>query len=319
METNPAAEVSQASVEDRLAAAFEKAGMRDDPQSEEEVTDDQPEASPDDTDDTEEESPEAEASPEETTEDAEEVEYEGKSYKLPKELKDALLRQQDYTKKTQEVAATRRSVEERAQALQAEVEFNAAHFNKALEAHALNAQLQQFAQVNWAELAEADSARYLMLDRQQRTLQDAANRVNAELQQLGGEFLQKKQEARQKAQAKCIEELRRDYKDFGPELLRSLDETGRKFGFSAEELSQVTDPRMIRVLHAATQYQKLQGKSIADKKVQGVKPVQVKSARSAQGSQANAQMAELKSRLQKTGKSSDAEALLAARFAKSMR
>ena len=33
-----------------------------------------------------------------------EAEYEGKTYKVPKELKDALLRHQDYTQKTQEVA-----------------------------------------------------------------------------------------------------------------------------------------------------------------------------------------------------------------------
>ena len=40
-----------------------------------------------------------------------EVDYNGKSYCLPPELKDALLRQADYTRKTQELAEGRRALE----------------------------------------------------------------------------------------------------------------------------------------------------------------------------------------------------------------
>jgi hypothetical protein len=43
--------------------------------------------------------------------DGEEVEWEGNQYRLPKGIKDALLRQADYTRKTQEVAETRREAE----------------------------------------------------------------------------------------------------------------------------------------------------------------------------------------------------------------
>jgi len=313
METNPEVEVSGASVEDKLAAAFEKAGMVDPEQETDEP--DEPEAEAE-----VEAEPEAEAQPDEAEDDAEEVEYEGKAYKLPKELKDALLRQQDYTKKTQDVAERRRAIEEQAQALEARSKFNEEHFAKAVEAHALNSQLQQFAQVDWAGLADSNPSQYLQLDRQHRQLQEAANRVNAELQHLGQQFQGKMLETKQKAQARCIEELKRDFKDFGPDLLRKLDETGRAFGFTGDELAQVTDPRMIRVLHAATQYKALQGnKTIADKKVQTAKPVQIKAARTAQTSQANAQLQAARDRLRKTGKSADAEAFLAQRFAKSMR
>jgi hypothetical protein len=308
-------EVSEASVEDRLAAAFEKAGVVDPPQENDEP--DEPEAEETAAEAAE---PEAQAQPDEATDAAEDIEYEGKAYKLPKELKDALLRQQDYTRKTQDVAELRRTTEQKAQELEVRAKFNETHFAKAVEAHALNSQLQQFAQVDWAGLAENNPSQYLQLDRQHRTLQEAANRVNADMQHLGQQFQSQMLETKQKAQAKCIEELKRDFKDFGPDMLRKLDETGRTFGFSGEELAQVTDPRMIRVLHAAAQYKALQGtKSIVEKKVQDAKPVQVKAARSAQTSQANAQLTEARDRLRKTGKTSDAEAFLAARFAKSMR
>ena len=49
--------------------------------------------------------------PIEVEEEAEEVDFEGKKYLVAKELKDALLRQSDYTRKTQEVAETRKQIE----------------------------------------------------------------------------------------------------------------------------------------------------------------------------------------------------------------
>ncbi len=319
-ETTPQ-EVSQpVSVEDKLAAAFERAGMKDDPP---EDTDPADEPEDDDSPEPEDDDPEAQAQPGETDEepgDGEEVEFEGKAYKLPKELKDAVLRQKDYTQKTQQVAEQRRVVETQAEALKAEAEFNKTNFEKVVQAHALGAQLQQFAQIDWSRLAREDSAQYLSLDRQQRDLQDAFNRVQADVQNAANGFQQTKQQAKQKAQALCVEALKKDFPDFGTEFLKNLDDTGKAYGFSGEELASIVDPRMVRVLHAAMQYKKLQGsKSLVAKKVQDARPVQVKGARSAQTSQANAQLQSLKQQLQKTGKTKDAEAFLAARFAKAMR
>lgn len=308
------------SPEDRLAAAFERAGMKDpEPPPEadefedagESVSEAEPEAAAE-TAETE-EAPEAEA---------EEVEYEGKAYKLPKELKDALLRQQDYTKKTQEVAERRRFVEQQEQALELHRQFNEQHSEKVGQLRALEAQLQQFSQVNWEELATTNAAQYLQLDRQQRMLQDAAMRLNGDVQKLASEFQTKVNEQRRKAQATCVEELKREFKDFGPEFIRGLDETGRSFGFSGEELAQIVDPRVIRVLHAASQYMKLRSaKPIAEKRVPAVesKPLAVKGARTANQSMQSAQLTEAKARLKQTGKASDAESFLAMRFAKAMR
>lgn len=310
---------------DALTAAFERAGMKDPPEPVEvDEEEDQPEEASDEesADDSadEESATEDDAEEQPAESDTEEVEFEGKAYKVPKEIKDALLRQADYTRKTQEVAAQRQAAQAQAESIQLQAKFQQANFAKLAEAHALQSQLQQFAQVNWDELANSNPAQYLQLDRQQRQLQEAAMRVNGELQTLGQQFQQQMQAEKQEAQARCIEELKTTFKDFGPELLKSLDETGRHFGFTGEELAAVVDPRMIRVLHAATQQLKLQGsKSLVAKKVQTAAPVQVKGARSAQVSQANAALTEARARLKQTGKTKDAEAFLAARFAKAMR
>ena len=304
--------VTDRDIEDRLAASFEKGGMKDPPP---EVDEEEP-AEP-----TEPEVEETEGKAEETPENPlEEVEYEGKQYALPKELKEALLRQQDYTKKTQEVADRRRQIEEREAQVELVTKFREENFAKSVEAHSLYTRLQQYSQVNWAELADANPGQYLKLDREHRQLQEAFNRTQAEMQHMGQEFQTKLAETRQRAQAKCIEELKRDLKDFGPELLRKLDDAGASYGYSGTELASVADPRAIRVLHDAMKYRELQkAGSLARKQVQDVKPVQVKTASSAQSRQATTQLSEARDRLKKTGKASDAEAFLAARFAKSMR
>lgn len=320
METTPAAEVSP---EAKLTAAFERAGLKDDPEPPDPDEADEPEEQAEAADDSD---PEAKAQPDDGSDDAtgaddgEEVEFEGEAYKLPKKLKDALLRQKDYTQKTQQVAELRKTTEDQAEAVKAEGEFNKAHFDKVVQAHAIGAQLQQMSQIDWEKLVQEDPAQYLRLDKQQRNLQEALNRLQGDIQQAQGEFQQKRTFAKQKAQAQCVEALKKDFKDFGPDLLNKLDETGKSFGFSGEELASIVDPRMVRVLHAAMQFKKLQGsKSLIEKKVQDAKPVQVKAARSAQTSQANAQIVAAKQQMKKTGKTADVESFLAARFAKAMR
>lgn len=304
-ETTPEAEVS---VEDKLAAAFEKAGYRDSEEEpvepvEEEVVSGE-EAS----------EPEAEEATPEPDADFEEVEYEGKEYKLPKELKDALLRQKDYTQKTQRAAEELRVAQELKNQAELQQQFVASHSDALAEATSIQRQLQQYNQLDWAKLADENPAEYLKLDRQQRQLHEAFQVSQQKLNGIAQEFQQKATEARQKAQAKCVETLKSEIKDFGPELLKKLDETAISFGFTAQELSQVADPRMIRVLHAAMQYKTLQRGTVATKKVQTGKPVQVNTARSANQTQSNTQLKAAKERALKTGSKADVENFLAQRF-----
>lgn len=316
-ETNPQAEVS---AEDKFAAIFEKQGVKDTPNPEE-VKEPEPEEVEETTDEAAEtDDSDAEGTTEETAEAAEEVEFEGKAYKLPKELKDALLRQADYTRKTQEVADHRKTVEQQAAEVRMQAEFQQAHMPKLVELRTMEAQLQQYGQIDWPKLVESDPSQAMLLQIQQRDLQAKADAIRGDVQRLAQEHGQKAAELRQQAQARCIEQVRKEIKGFDADMLKGIDDTARTFGFTGEELSQVTDPRVVRVLHAAMQYQKLQGsKSIADKKVLNVKPVTVTTARTAQPNMQAKQMNDARARLKSTGRPADAEALLAARFARNMR
>ena len=50
---------------------------------------------------------------------------------------------------------------------------------------------------------------------------------------------------------------------FSKELVQKLNATGRNFGFSDEELGGITDPRLVKVLHAAMQFEAMQAKKPA--------------------------------------------------------
>lgn len=316
--------VTDQSIEDKIAAAYEReerAG-KEPPEPKPEPQETQSEATEEVVSEAETENTEAD---EENTDGLEEVEYEGEQFRLPPKLKEALLRQKDYTQKSQDVAERGRLLEERQAALQTESAFREQHFAKAVEAHGLQQRLQQFENIDWSKLADDNPGEAIKLHTQFTQLQSKFASVKEEMQGLNAQFSSQMAENRQKAQTQCLQELKRFFPDLanaekGPALLRQLNDTGVSYGFTSQELASIVDPRMIRVLHAAMQYKKLQSaKPLADKKVTNVKPVQVTASRTSQSSQQASQLAEMKSKAMKSGKPGDVEAFLAARFAKAMR
>lgn len=189
--------------------------------------------------------------------DEEEIEYDGEKYKVPKALREAFLRQQDYTQKTQAVAEQRRALEAQAAEMQREAEARQQLFAEYAEAYALDNQLKQYSQIDWAALIESDPQQAMLLDRQMRELQQ--NRDN-----LVASFTQKQQQQALQAQqeaARRLQEgravLERDIKGWSPEVAKQLNVYGQEAGFSAEELSNVSDPRYIKVLHKAWQFDQM--------------------------------------------------------------
>jgi hypothetical protein len=296
MSTNPEVEVPEQSVTDRLESLFSE----------------EPEAEA-----PEEDTPEAEAEPEEEATDepeaaeaddeAEEVEYEGKAYKLPKELKGALLRNQDYTRKTQEVAELRKAAEEKATFLEEVEQLRGKTFERAVKLSAIDAQLEQFNQINWDQLATADQSEYLRLDRMQQRLQRQRDEVHGEIQQAITQERQKTAEARQQMLSKGAAELARDIKGWGPQLSAAIVDNGKAYGFNESELTQITDPRYVKALHDAYQWRKLQAsKPEVQKKAASAKPMTV-SSRSAPQAQREGISQQARQQLRKSGRAEDAE------------
>lgn len=199
----------------------------------------------------------SEESPEEQ-EDGEEIEFEGKAYKVPKEIKEALLRQADYTQKTQAVAEQRKAVEEKAQLLNQREQLMGVAFEKAVELREVQNRLSQFEQIDWQSLADSDPAQATKLNLAYQQLQRQAQQKYTELTQTQAQQEQLNAQQRQQMLVEAQKELRTRLPDFTPEVAEKIKSTAREYGLTDQELASVIDPRHVHILHDAMKWRALQ-------------------------------------------------------------
>lgn len=309
MDTNPEMEVtSNADVEAMLEAQFEKAEKRDskpEPEAKEET-----EAEEVDTD-----QPEAEETAE-AEDEGEDLEVEGDTYRVPKKVKDGFLRQDDYTRKTQEIAEQRRQNEEIGKFLVTQAKIQQAQYAVAVEVKGLADQVAQYETIDWNTLAQQDPAQAMALNMQYQTLQKKHQAKTQELNGIGQQAQQASAKQRETLAAEGAKTIKAKFPNWGAELQSAIATNTKAYGFTDSEVSEIYDPRLVEVLHDAMQWKKLQAsKPSVNKKASAAKPLVKTSARSAQTSQAAKQTNDLKARYQKSGRPDDVEAFLTARFA----
>jgi hypothetical protein len=189
---------------------------------------------------------------EEESEDAEfaEIEVDGKTYKVPSQIKDGYMRHADYTRKTQEVADQRRSVEQYEEKARQIAEISQAEFGHAVTAQKINEQLEQYKQVDWNALEQEDPIGAQQHWRQFQMLKDQHQEAVQSYQQAHNERTQMAQQAT----AKRIEETREFASKNIPGWSEELDDKITKFAtseFSRDELAQAMNPKIYRMLHLA--------------------------------------------------------------------
>lgn len=232
-------------------------------QEDDQITDESGEQeTPDEVADSD-ESDEVESAADEGSDDSEEIEFEGKAYKVPKELKGALLRQSDYTQKTQEVAEQRRAVEERAQALQMQERLMRQTLEQRVELHSLQKQIAQFEQIDWQSLADTDPVQATKLNIQYQQLQRQAGMKYQELQQAQAQNDQLTAQQRQQMLVQAQSDLKARIPEFNdPKTAEAVSQkiktTAREYGISPQELDAIIDPRYVHVLHDAMKWRSLQ-------------------------------------------------------------
>jgi hypothetical protein len=211
-----------------------------------------------------------EANPEEVNaEDSEEedVEFEGKQYRVPKELKDALLRQSDYTRKTQEAAEIRKQAEAYAQRVQVQEQFQRENITALAKIHAIDEQLSAFANLNWNELADADPVQAMKLDRQARQLQAQREQHAQDIAQKHTEFTQRQQQEAARSVGEGLRVLQREIPGWGRELAEKLVSYGMSRGYSEASLRANTNPSAVIDLYRSFTYDEARKKATS-------KPVQ---------------------------------------------
>ncbi|HEX5278938.1 MAG TPA: hypothetical protein VFW28_02555 [Micropepsaceae bacterium] len=192
-----------------------------------------------------------ETAPEAPAGELEEVEHDGRTYRIPKPLKGALLMQADYTRKTQEVAEQRRQHDERVKAFEVDQRVQAEHLSDFARVVAYNDAIAQFDKADWPQIRASNPQLYNDLWFQYQQTKESRDKAVLALQRSVAE----RNSNAQRDSAKRVEEARaalaREFNDWSPELAGKLNQFAVSLGFTPEEVGQVTDPRIVKLLHAA--------------------------------------------------------------------
>jgi len=200
----------------------------------------------------------------------EDLEFNSRSYRVPKDVAEAVKSmQKDYTQKTMSLAEQRKTHE-------AQVRFQQEFQQDVGKVYALNDQLEEFNRVDWNKLTDDDPVLWQKLMNQRQNLE-------MQRQQLVAELSHKQQEAtlrRQQEIAKLAEasesELKRDIRDWTPQKALEIKEFAKsKFGFSEAELEDVkADARIWKLFNLAYQGSKIVSKpALKPRVVQPAQPV----------------------------------------------
>lgn len=193
------------------------------------------------------EQPDDESQPDE--DEDEELEHDGQKYKIPKALKPLLMMQSDYTQKTQSLAEQRKAFEQQQAQQQQSIQQNIKDVAKVV---AIDERLQQFQQVNWQALSNQDPLQAQQLWFEFQSLKESRGQTLEQIKRNDAQA----QQARAAQIAKAAEEgnavLAKELPGWGKEMATNiLNFAHKELGYSMEDLQTITDPRIVKTLHAA--------------------------------------------------------------------
>lgn len=226
----------------------------------EEATDEQDdEESEDETEEDEEPAPVVKITFKVKGEDGEEETVEA----TQEELASSYMRQKDYTKKTQALADRENQA----------VQFLQTKHNEIRTQYTEQAELTRQAIVQMAglrtesemaQLAQTDPAAWVAENQRQQSiaqyLGSLDQKIKGERQQAMQEQQQRQAQTIQQMTVKAWEELGKEKID-KPALAKIYEATSKTYGFSSDELGNVYDHRLVKMMRDATAYQALKSKA----------------------------------------------------------
>lgn len=186
----------------------------------------------------------AEASPEAELVD---VEYEGETFKLPPKLKDALLRQADYTKKTMEVAETRKAIEAARQEAEQARNISTAKINAIGQAQVLDYQIRALEATPIDGLSQ-EQINALRMDL--RDLYDRKNLVSSDIQKLAEVERYTETEELGKLRQQTLQEASALVPNWSDARRTELETLAKELGANLDP-NDITEPWAYKVLHFA--------------------------------------------------------------------
>ncbi len=214
----------------------------------------------------------------------------------------------DYTQKTQKLAEERKAVEIQIQAvkaqeenLKAQAQLQQAFIKGIAKGESLSEQIAQYEAVDWQALSDTDPVQAQKLWISYQQLQTKKTAAVQEIQQKHQSIQQQQALQQQTRLEEARNELLKAFPNWNAEMAKELRESGKQYGFTEQELSNVLDPRTVKLLADAAAYRKLQAQKVnVTNKVAG-KPTVVKPGTKDTKVVARAQNADLMGKLRKSG------------------
>lgn len=207
----------------------------------------------------------------EESEELEEIEFEGKSFRVPKEVKDGLLRQSDYTRKSQDLAERAAIQQQYEAALILNREFEQGVSNELTALQEINYVLNQFKQVDWTKL---DTDSFLRTKHELELFEKKRDEIFSLIQNKRQEFEQRKTEAEHSAIVRGQQYLQKAIPKWEEVSKKEVISYLNKQGYSDQVLSSVKNPVDLVIAYKAMQYDKLtSNKSVALSKAKTALPI----------------------------------------------
>lgn len=309
MSTEQSAPESAPSVESRIAALFSPA-----PEAAAGKTEQEPTVLVEAPEETQ-QPPElaSEAPPED--DGSEEFDADGVTYRLPKELKAKVeawkagqLRQDDYTRKTQEVAALQKQVSVIAETAHAKQQFDQHIAPEREEMAQIESTLKQYKALDWNSLAMEEHFKYRT---QMETLKERAAELKATIGTKEGQYREWSEGQRKALIENGNKFLSQSIKGWGPEAMKQVAGAAKDVGYTSDEIENVFDVRFVRLAHKAAQYDKLMsGKEAALATAQKAPPVVKPGASTGQAAASAERYKATRQALRKSGSVDDAARLI---------
>jgi len=206
--------------------------------------------------------------------DLAELEWDGAKYQVPTKLKEAFMRNEDYTRKTQELAEQRRSLDH-VRTLAEQRQLDGA-FSESVQAETqqvamIDAYLSQATKLDWAQMSTDQMLRHKV----------EIDNLKEQRELLKGAINDKRSQFTQQVKAK-IDEMRGKSRELAAKSIQGFSEQTeadmRKFavseGLAEPEVDNVLlDPRSYKIIWKAMQFDKVQaGTSKVDPAVKTLKP-----------------------------------------------
>lgn len=175
------------------------------------------------------------------------VEYDGKTYKVDPALKDGIMRQSDYTQKTQTISQERKDFEAKVAQFESQREVSEVVQNARIEAGVLDRQIAQMTGMS-IEGYSQDEINALRMDL--KDLQERRGQIEQGLQHHAQQESEKQSQEMTKLQETVREQAALRIPNFTDERREQLEKIAIEHGASTDDMV-ITDPGAYEILHYA--------------------------------------------------------------------